>query len=41
MEIKMTETIIKCGNLEIIPDTELARHYCQYITKIDEMTGDR
>lgn len=37
----MTEAIIKSGNLEIRPDTELARHYCQYITRIDEMPGDR
>lgn len=29
----MTDTIIKCGNLEIRPDTELASHYCKYITK--------
>lgn len=37
----MTEAIIKCGNLEIRPDTELARHYCQYITRVDEMPGGR
>lgn len=37
----MTEAIIKCGNLEIRPDTELARHYCQYITGIEQMADYR
>lgn len=39
----MTETIIKCGNLEIRPDTELARHYCKFIKPehVKQMGGSR
>lgn len=37
----MTETIIKCGNLEIRPDTEMAAHYVQFITVVEEMADWR
>ena len=37
----MTNTIIKCGNLEIRPDTELANHYCKYITGVEQMADWR
>lgn len=37
----MTDTIIKCGNLEIRPDTELASHYCKFITSVEQMADWR
>ena len=33
----MTDIIIKCGNLELRPATEMAAHYLQFVTDVEQL----
>lgn len=37
----MTNTALKCGNLELIPATESAAHWLQFVTSIEEKAPHR